>query len=80
MLAVLWSLVVFKGQACLTAHYFSITISLNIDLMYSLASILLLLITEDKGGPTHGHKIKIQFCSMEAGTSCFTIFGKDASG
>ena len=48
--------------------------------MYSLASILLLLITEDKGGPTHGHKTKIQFCSGEAGTSCFTIFGKDVSG
>ena len=48
--------------------------------MYSLAIIPLLLITEDKGGPTHGHKTKIQFCLAEAGTSCFTIFGKDASG
>ena len=46
----------------------------------SLASIPLILITEDKGGPTHGHKTKIQFCLVEAGTSCFTIFGKDVSG
>ena len=32
---------------------------------------------EDKEGPTPGHKTKIQFCSAEAGTSSFTIFGKD---
>ena len=37
--------------------------------MSSLASLPLLLITEDKGGPTHGHKTKIQFCSAEAGIS-----------
>ena len=46
--------------------------------MSSLASIPLLLITEDKGGPIPGHKTKIQFCSVEAGTSSFTIFGKDS--
>ena len=45
--------------------------------MCSLASIPLLLIPGDKGGPTHGHKTKSQLCSMEAGTSCFTISGKD---
>ena len=39
-----------------------------------------LLITEDKGGPTHGHKTKSWFCSMAVGTSCFTIFDKDVSG
>ena len=49
-------------------------------LMSSLASIPLLLIMEDKGGPTPGHKTKIQFCLVEAGTSGFTIFGKDVSG
>ena len=48
--------------------------------MSSLASIPLLLIMEDKGGPTPGHKTKIQFCLAEAGTSGFTIFGKDVSG
>ena len=48
--------------------------------MHSLASIPLLLIPEDKGGPTHGYKTKIQLCLVEAGISCFTIFGKDASG
>ena len=46
----------------------------------SLASIPLLLITEDKGRPTHGHKTKSWFGLMEVGTSCFTIFGKDVSG
>ena len=49
-------------------------------LMSSLASISLLWITENKGGPTPGHKTKIQFWSAEAGTSGFTIFGKDVSG
>ena len=39
-----------------------------------------LLITEDKGGPTCGHKTKSWFCLMEVGTSCLTIFGKDVSG
>ena len=39
-----------------------------------------LLITDNKGRPTHGHKTKSWFCSVEVGTSCFTIFGKDASG
>ena len=48
--------------------------------MSSLASIPLLLIMEDKRGPTPGHKTKIQFCLVEAGTSGFTIFGKDVSG
>ena len=48
--------------------------------MHSLASIPLLLISEDKGGPTHGHEAKSQLCLMEAGISCFTIFGKDVSG
>ena len=49
--------------------------------MSSLASIPpFLLITEDKGGPTHGHKTKSWFCSMEVGNSCFTIFGKNVSG
>ena len=49
-------------------------------LMSSLASVPLLLITEDKGGPTHGHETKIQLCLAEAGTSCFTIFHEDVSG
>ena len=41
-----------KGQTCLAAHCFS---SLPVCIMHSLASIPLLLILEDKGGPTHGH-------------------------
>ena len=48
--------------------------------MSSLASIPLLLIMEDKGGPTPGCKTKIQFCLAEAGTSSFTTFDKDVSG
>ena len=44
--------------------------------MSSLASIPLLLITEDKGGSTPGHKTKIHFCLVEAGTSGFSIFGE----
>ena len=31
------------------------SLSLLVCIMYSLASIPLLLISEDKGGPTHGH-------------------------
>ena len=37
-------------------------------ILHSLANIPLLLISEDKGGPTHGHETKNQFCSMEAGS------------
>ena len=32
---------------------------LNLQIKYSLASIPLLLITEDKGGPTHGQKQRV---------------------
>ena len=39
-----------KGQACLAMHFSSHHI-----IMHGLASIPLLLILEDKGGPTHGH-------------------------
>ena len=53
---------------------------LPVCIMHNLARIPLFLIPEDKGGPTHGHKTKRQHCSMEAGISCFTIFGKDVSG
>ena len=48
--------------------------------MSSLASIPLLLITEDKGGPTPGPQNKDSVLLGEAGTSGFTIFGKDVSG
>ena len=41
-----------KGQACLTVHCFSFS---HCIIMPSLASTPLLLILEDKGGPTHGH-------------------------
>ena len=45
-----------KGQACLTAHCsFSSHNIASYHVMYSLASIPLLLIPEDKGGPTTGH-------------------------
>ena len=40
-----------KGQACLAAHCFSFAH----QSMHSLASITLLLILEEKGGPTPGH-------------------------
>ena len=42
-----------KGQACLTVHCFYFLLVYII--MPSLASICLLLISEDKGGPTYGH-------------------------
>ena len=45
------------------------SLPLPVCIMHSLASIPLLLILEDKGGPTHGHKTKSQLCSMEAGIS-----------
>ena len=70
---------VFKGQACLAAHCFSLS-QHHLTSIHSLASIPLLLIPEDKGGPTHGHETKGQLCLMEAGSSGFTIFGKDVSG
>ena len=70
-----------KGQACLAAHTPLLLQIIHLNHpMHSLASIPLSLITEDKGGPTHGHKTKIQLCLMEAGFSCFTIFGKGVSG
>ena len=78
VLAVLCSLVISKvrlallNSAHLMSHHYSI--------MSSLASVPHVLITEEKGGPTHGHKTKSQFCLMKVETSCFTIFGKDASG
>ena len=82
MLVVLWSPVILRVRLALlhtaspnTSCPSHIIIILLI-LMHSLASIPLLLIMEDKGGPTPGHKTKIWFCSMEAGTSAFTIFGK----
>ena len=78
MLAVLCSPVVSRVRLALL-HTAPPSPSLTF-LLHSLASIPLLLITEDKGGPTHGHETKIQLCSAEAGTSCFTIFGKDVSG
>ena len=53
---------------------------LPVCIMHRLASIPLLLIPEDKGRTTHGHETKSQLWLMEAGISCFTIFGKDASG
>ena len=34
------------------------SLPLPVCVMHSLASILLLLISEDKGGPTHGHETK----------------------
>ena len=46
-----------KGQACLAAHsLFSIFMQFNLSLsLCHLASLSLLLILEDKGGPTPGH-------------------------
>ena len=46
-----------KGQACLAAHsLFSIFILSHTHcLMHSLASLSLILILEDKEGPTPGH-------------------------
>ena len=81
MLAVLCSPVVSRVRLALL-HTASLHATINplIQSMSSLASIPLLLIVEDKGGPTPGHKTKIQFCLVEAGTSGFTVFGKDASG
>ena len=40
-----------KGQACLAMHFSPH----HHFIMHSLASIPFLLISEDKGGPIHGH-------------------------
>ena len=44
-----------KGQACLTMHCFAVAHHFISSAIHSLASITLLLISEDKGGPTPGH-------------------------
>ena len=50
-----------KVQACLAMHSASlsshhiISSSISSHLMHSLANVSLLLISEDKGGPTPGH-------------------------
>ena len=80
VLAVLWSPVVSRVRLALlhtaSPHKYGM-IDFNAQLSKHHP---FLLITEDKGGPTSGHKTKIQFCLTEAGTSDFTIFGKDVSG
>ena len=81
VLAVLCSPVVSRVRlALLHTASLQFILILILSLMSSLASIPVLWIMEDKGGPTSGHKTKIHFCSVEAGTSGFTIFGKDVSG
>ena len=82
MLAVLCSPVVSRVRLALlytASLHATVNPLIQSHLMSSLASIPLLLIMEDKGVPTPGHKTKIQFCSAEAGTSSFTIFGKDVT-
>ena len=79
VLAVLCSPVVSRVRLA-SLHTASLLHQSCTIIMHGLASIPLSLITEDKEGSTHGHKTKIQFCSTEAGTSYFTIFGKDVSG
>ena len=79
VLAVLCSPVVSRVRLA-SLHTASLQPMNQLILMSSLASIPLLWITEDKGGPTPCHKTKIQSFSAEAGTSSFTIFGKDVSG
>ena len=52
-----------KGQACLTMHSASLVslnlgvsiIISNLSIMHSLANDSLILISENKGGPTPGH-------------------------
>ena len=44
-----------KCQDCLAVHCFSFSCCIINNIMPSLASIPLLLVLEDKGGPTHGH-------------------------
>ena len=43
------------GQACLAMHLLLSLIMVLIILIHSLANVSLLLILEDKGGPTPGH-------------------------
>ena len=52
-----------KGQACLAMHSASLVslnlgvsiIIINLSIMHSLANDSLILISENKGGPTPGH-------------------------
>ena len=49
---------VSKGLKGQLASLCTASLSLSLCIMPSLASISLLLILEDKGGPTHGHQNK----------------------
>ena len=65
VLAVLWSLVVSRVRPAslhTTSHIMPHLISINVQL--SKCSPFM-LITENKGGPTHGFKTKNLFCLME---------------
>ena len=45
-----------KGQACLAMHSAPIVcLNLGVSIMHSPANDSLILISEDKGGPTPGH-------------------------
>ena len=77
VLAVLWSLVFSRVRLPslhTTSHIMSPIISINVQLSKCFPFIL---ITENKGWPTHGFKTKNLFCLMEVWTSCSR---KDASG
>ena len=76
VLAVLCSPMVSRVRLALL-YTASLHVMINPFINVQLSKHSLLLIMDDKGGPTPGHKTKIQFCSEEAGTSGFTIFGKD---
>ena len=45
-----------KGQACLAMHSASLVcLNLGVSILHSLANVSLILISENKGGPTPGH-------------------------
>ena len=58
----LWLVLVVLGSPKVSrvrhASLYTASLSLPLCIIHSLASIPLLLISEDKGGPTHGHETK----------------------
>ena len=80
VLAVLCSLVVSRVRLALLYTASPLPTNSSSSLLCpAIASAPLLLVTDYKEGPTHGHKTKSQFCSMEVGTSRFSIFGMEVS-
>ena len=70
-----------KGQACLTVHCFSLSLNYHMQPHAQLSKHSPFIdLGRQRRTNTWSLKQRVSLCSTEAGISCFTIFGKDASG